>query len=138
MEGQMDTFVTERITNEWDYFLARVSAKKFADRLGFGEVDKSKIVLSAAELSKNILVHAEKGVISFEAITGADKVGIKISATDEGPGIDNIDRALEDGYSTANSLGYGLPSVKRLMDELAIDSEQGKGTKITAIKWLNK
>ncbi|WP_070121352.1 anti-sigma regulatory factor [Bacillus marinisedimentorum] len=134
----MDSFVTEKITNEWDYFLARVSAKKFADRLGFCDVNKSKIILSAAELSKNILVHAEKGEISFETITEPGKKGIKISAFDQGPGIENIDQALQDGFSTANSLGYGLPSVKRMMDEVTIDSEKGRGTKIVAVKWLKK
>jgi len=64
---------------------------------------------------------------------GGDDVGV---ASDHGPGIADVGLAMQDGFSTADSLGLGLPGTRRLMDEFEIVSSPGAGTVVTAIKWL--
>lgn len=125
-----------KITNEWDVILIRMMVRKFADSLGFNVIETSKMEIVASELARNIINYAGDGEIHLQKVSMPNKKGLTIIAIDEGNGIENIEKALTDGFSTSNSLGYGLPSVKRLMDELDIKSEIGKGTKIYTVKWL--
>lgn len=87
-------------------------------------------------MARNIYLYADKGEICIEYIKDLGRVGIRIIAKDQGPGIQDIRKVMEDGFTTSGGLGAGLPGVKRLMDEFAINSEVNKGTEITAIKWL--
>ncbi|MBB6451032.1 serine/threonine-protein kinase RsbT [Geomicrobium halophilum] len=97
-------------------------------------MDATKITTAVSELARNILVYAAVGKIGLETLN--QKTGIKISAVDHGPGIENIQQTLEDHYTTSGSLGAGLPGVKRLMDEFTIDSVVGEGTTVCTTKWL--
>jgi serine/threonine-protein kinase RsbT len=94
------------------------------------------ISTAAAELSTNILRYAGKGELFLRIVGDTDRVGIEILAVDKGPGIYDVKKALEDSYTTTKgSLGLGLPSVRRIMDDFEIESSPVEGTRITARKW---
>jgi serine/threonine-protein kinase RsbT len=123
------------INNEMDIVLARQTGRKVSKELDFSLVDQSRITTSISELARNIYKYALPGKIIIEAIIKENKNGIKVIAVDEGPGIPDIKKALEDGYTTSGGLGAGVPGVKRLMDEFEIYSAVGEGTKIIVKKW---
>ena len=129
-----------KIENEYDIILARQTARKVSQRIGFDEVDQTKVDISISELANNILSYAKKGTITIRRITirGIRKrlnEGIEIICADEGPGIADIPLAMQDGYSSRRSLGLGLPGTQRLMDEFDIQSKPGEGTRVTIRKW---
>lgn len=125
------------IQNEWDIVGARQLGREMAKDVGFSAVDQARIATAISELARNIYLYAEQGSIKFEIVqTEHHKAGLCLMAEDDGPGISDISEVLKDGFSTSGGLGAGLPGVRRLMDEFEIHSEVGKGTKITAIKWL--
>ena len=93
------------------------------------------IATAISELARNIVLYAGRGEIHLEIIEDGDKQGVQVIAADSGPGISNVEQAMQDGYSTSGSLGLGLPGVRRLMDEMKIQSEVGKGTTVRARKW---
>ncbi|WP_188207793.1 anti-sigma regulatory factor [Alkalibacillus aidingensis] len=125
------------IKKEWDIVGARQAGRKIAIDLGFGSVDQARITTAISELARNIYLYAKHGEITFEKVYGVRKVGIKIIASDRGPGIREISSVMKDGYSTSGGLGAGLPGVKRLMDEFDIQSDD-HGTKVTVIKWARQ
>lgn len=125
-----------KIMTEWDIVAARQLGRKVAKELGFGTVDQARITTAISELARNIYLYAGKGQICIEEINEMGKRGLKLTASDEGPGISDIKKVMEDGYSTSGGLGAGLPGVKRLMDDFQLKSNPGKGTDIHAVKWL--
>ncbi len=112
------------------------STRKMLKSMGFDEVRQYLIASAVSELSTNIIRYADKGTIRLNQIRNGDTTGIEIIARDEGPGIADITEALTENYSSGKGLGLGLPSVKRIMDEFDIQSVQGKGTRIRAVKWI--
>ena len=125
-----------RVAKEYDIPETRRKAGSLAEALGFRKILVFYIMTSVSELANNLFFHTEKGgTISFAPVRRTGNTGIEIIAEDQGPGIADIDLAMKDGFSTNRGLGGGLPGVKRLMDELDIQSEVGKGTRITARKW---
>ncbi len=129
-----ETCVT--IQREWDIVGARQLGRDIAKEIGFGTVDQARIATAISELARNIYLYADEGKVCFEKINRIDQKGICIIAIDTGPGIDDVSRVMEDGYSTSGGLGAGLPGVKRLMDEFDMKSDSGKGTNVKAIKYL--
>lgn len=125
-----------KVQDEWDIVNARQMGRELAKELGFGTVDQARITTAVSELARNIYLYAPGGDICIEAIEEPGRIGLKMSAKDEGPGIEDISRAMEDGYTTSGGLGAGLPGVKRLMDEFTIRSERNEGTEIITKKWL--
>ncbi len=124
------------IKHEADIVTARQQGRALASQLGFSSIDQTFIATAISEVARNIIVHARSGEISLRTVQGNDgKPGIVIVARDEGPGIPDVVRAMQNGYSTINSLGLGLPGAKRMMDEFEIVSEVGKGTTIMMKKW---
>ncbi|SEN82145.1 serine/threonine-protein kinase RsbT [Amphibacillus marinus] len=132
----MDFKPCVNINKELDIVGARQLGRTRAKELGFGTVDQARIATAISELARNIYLYAGKGKVCFEVIDQLDKQGLKVVASDEGPGIRDISQVMQDGYSTSGGLGAGLPGVKRLMDHFEIHSEWGKGTEIQAIKWV--
>jgi serine/threonine-protein kinase RsbT len=106
-----------------------------AQSVGFNLADAEEVVLSVSELATNLLRYAQEGSIILDAIEESHRRGIRIESHDTGPGIENVERALQDGYSTRDSLGSGIASVRRLMDDFQIESE-ASGTLIVAQKWI--
>jgi serine/threonine-protein kinase RsbT len=124
------------IYTEWDIVAARQLGRNEAKSIGFGTVDQARITTAISELARNIYLYAGKGTIKIERIYKNKQYGITIIASDEGPGIADLRKVMNDGFSTSGGLGAGMPGVRRLMDEFNVQSEQGVGTTITAVKWL--
>jgi serine/threonine-protein kinase RsbT len=124
------------IKSDEDILAARQEGRELAVSLGFGPSDLAVIATSISELARNLLLYARNGCIICWAIEREPKTGIVIQATDEGPGIPDVEVVLKDGYSTSGGLGLGLPGVRRMMDEFAIVSHKGRGTTVTTIKWM--
>ena len=126
------------IQNETDIIKARKIARELAKEIGFGVTDITRIITAVSELARNVVNYANHGKMKSNRINSSinSKDGIEFIFNDEGPGIPNIELALKEGYSTGNGLGMGLPGVKRLMDEMEVSSEIGKGTLVIIRKWL--
>jgi anti-sigma regulatory factor (Ser/Thr protein kinase) len=112
--------------------------RELAAAIGFDEIDRTRIEIVILELTRNILAHAGRGELRLELVESAARRGLAVEARDSGPGIADLDMAMRDGYSTANTLGAGLPGVRRLMDTFEIASEVGVGTRVRAIKWFDQ
>lgn len=118
-----------------DVVIARQRVRQWATELRFSLVDQTKLVTAASELARNALDHGHGGQMIMEVVNGLGKTGLKLTFEDEGPGIPDIDAALKDGFTTGNGMGLGLGGSKRLVNEFHIQSEIGKGTKITVTRW---
>ena len=118
-----------------DVLLARQRARELAKSLRFSGSELTLIATAISEVARNIVTYAKRGQIVLRLVSQGRRRGIQVVAQDEGPGIADIARAMEDGYSTSSSLGLGLPGSKRLMDEFDIVSALGKGTTVTMTKW---
>ncbi|OBG35527.1 serine/threonine protein kinase [Mycobacterium alsense] len=119
-----------------DIVAARKAGHQLALDLGFSLTDVTMIATAISEIARNITSYAGRGAVQ---VTVADREGRKalvVRAEDEGPGIVDIERAMEDGYSTGRGLGMGLPGARRLMDRLVVDSTPGRGTIIEMWKWV--
>ncbi len=123
------------IEREIDIVTARQAGRQLAARAGFSSTDQTLIATAISEVARNIVVYALRGEVVVTEIADGQRVGIEVIARDAGPGIENIELAMRDGYSTKQSLGLGLPGARRLMDELRLESELGKGTTVTMRKW---
>jgi len=125
------------IRSEEDIVAARKVARHAAEALGFGITDVTRIVTSTSALARNIFLYAGSGIMQWRRLevgTG----GIELKFEDNGPGIADIKQAMEGGRSTRSGLGGGLLGVQRLMDEMDINSQVGKGTIVTIRKWLKR
>ena len=118
-----------------DIVTARQKGRELARELGFTSTDLALIATAISELARNIILYANSGEIVLGVTENGSRRGIKVMARDDGPGIPDIERALEEGFSTSRSLGLGLSGVRRLMDEFDIISEVGRGTTVTVKKW---
>ena len=125
------------INTEWDIVAARQLGRNEAKSTGFGTVDQARITTAISELARNIYLYAGKGRIEIQPIQVGQKTGLLIIASDEGPGIPDLQKVMQDGYTTSGGLGAGMPGVKRLMDDFNVETEVGVGTTITATKWLH-
>ena len=125
------------VTREQDVVPFRNRVKEYAVKIKMGLVNQTKLITAASELVRNMLRYGNGGNILIEVISRGRDSGIRLTFLDQGPGIADISMALKDGYSTGKSLGLGLPGAKRLVNDFAIQSEIGKGTTVTIIKWSN-
>ena len=124
------------ITSDADIVIARQQGRFLAERLGFAATDQTLIATAISEVARNIIKFAKRGEVILSPSSKSPLHGIVVTARDQGPGIADIQLAMLDGYSTGNGLGMGLPGCKRLMDELEIKSEEGKGTIVIMKKWV--
>lgn len=123
------------IRNEGDIVLVRRTAREAATRAGFGPTDVTRIVTASSELARNIFKYATQGTMCWRMIAQGQRAGLELEFKDQGPGIADVQLALEEGYSTSGGLGMGLPGAKRLVDELEVRSIVGQGTVVTLKKW---
>ncbi len=123
------------IDSDTDIVTARQKGREMASRLGFASTDSTLIATAISELARNIVLYARQGEIILSIAEEGTLRGINVMARDEGPGIPDIDRALEEGFSTSRSFGMGLSGVRRLVDEFKIVSEVGSGTTVSIKKW---
>ena len=124
-----------QIKSEQDVILFRNRLREWAQKIQMGVVNQTKLITAASELVRNILAYAGKGQATIEVVSDRLQTGIKVIFKDSGPGIADITKAMEDGYSTGKSLGLGLPGAKRLVNYFDIQSKLGHGTTVTIIRW---
>jgi serine/threonine-protein kinase RsbT len=131
------------VTNEFvvdvnhpdDIVTARQAGHELARRLGFSLTDVTMIATAISEIARNITSYAGKGEVRVGVQYRDGRRALVVRAEDDGPGIDDVERALEDGYSTGSGLGLGLPGARRLMDRLVVESVPGEGTVVEMWKW---
>jgi serine/threonine-protein kinase RsbT len=125
------------VKNEQGIVSARQVARQYAVQLGFGAIDQSRIATAVSELTRNVVRYAtdSSGTVTIGEISDGSRTGIEIVVADEGPGISDLESAMEVGYSSGKGMGLGLSGTKRLMDEMTMQSTPGRGTIVTIRKW---
>lgn len=123
------------IRTDMDIVTAREQGRALAEKIGFSQVERTVIATAISEIARNIVEHAKSGEMILTEVQHGSRHGIQITARDEGPGIPDVARAMQDEYSTGKGLGLGLPGSKRLMDEFDVQSLAGHGTIVTMKKW---
>ena len=124
------------VNNSDDIVTARQAGHELARQLGFSLTDVTMIATAISEIARNITSYAGSGAIRVAIADRDGRRALVVRAEDEGPGIVDVERALEDGYSTGRGLGLGLPGARRLMDRLIVESSPGKGTVVEMWKWI--
>jgi RNA polymerase sigma factor (sigma-70 family) len=125
------------VTADCDVVTARQKGREIATRAGFPPTDLTLVATAISEIARNIVKFARRGELTIALVTDDGRTGVTIIARDSGPGIPDVGRALQDGYSTYRGLGLGLGGARRLMDEFEIVSEVGTGTTVTMTKWCD-
>ena len=126
---------THEINASEDIVLVRQAVRRRAVDLGFNLVDQTKIVTASSELARNTLDYGGGGKVIVETVRNGVRNGVRLTFCDEGPGISDIDQALKDGFTTGNGMGLGLGGARRLSHEFQIQSELGRGTRVTILRW---
>jgi len=124
-----------RIDKEADIVAVRQRVRELAKEYRFDQFEVAAVTTAASELSRNVWVHAQRGIARISVLHKANRVGLELQFVDNGPGIADLNRALAGGFSTSKSLGLGLSGTKRLVDEFNIDTGPGRGTKVLIRKW---
>jgi serine/threonine-protein kinase RsbT len=130
------TEVVVQVERELDVVGARQKGRELAASIGFSSTDQTLLATAISEVARNIVSYAGKGTVLLSAIEEGGRRGLLIVADDHGPGIENVELAMRDGYSTGKSLGLGLPGAKRIVDVFELHSTKGRGTTVTMKKWL--
>lgn len=123
------------LASDMDVVAARRVVRDWASDIGLAIVDLTKVVTAASELARNAIVHGGGGVMCLQVVRQASRQGIRISFTDQGSGIPDVESAMRDGYSTGRGMGIGLPGAKRLVNEFALSSTPAEGTCVTIVRW---
>lgn len=122
------------VATESDIVIVRRRVREVAVQTGLSLVDQTKLVTAASELARNTVIYGGGGSVQLESLNGP-RLGVRLTFSDNGPGIPDIDLALRDGFTTGSGLGLGLGGAKRLASEFEIDSVKGKGTRVAVIRW---
>jgi serine/threonine-protein kinase RsbT len=124
------------IESDADVVAARQRARELAADLELSSTDQTLLATAISEVARNITHYARRGEVFVSVVSDDDgRRGIRVVARDDGPGIVDVERALQDGFTTGGGLGLGLPGARRLVDEFSIESTPGKGTTVTLVKW---
>ena len=125
-----------RSQNEFDVARAIMQTRELCIDLGFDQSRSQMVATAVSELARNIIKYASRGEVILRSVSRGASAGVEAVAQDHGPGIEDLEQALQDHFSSSGTLGLGLPGVKRMMDEFDIESEVGRGTRVTIRKWL--
>jgi serine/threonine-protein kinase RsbT len=123
------------IRTDADVVTARQEARSMGAGLGFSSTDLTLLATAISEVARNITAYAGEGEVALRVVYDPGREGIEVVASDAGPGIEDVELAMQDGFTTGTGLGLGLPGARRLVDEFAIDSAPGRGTTVTLVKW---
>jgi len=130
----VDRFV-QPIQSSEDVVRVRQITRERAVAQGFSLVDQTKLVTAASELARNTLEYGGGGEVTVETLNDGGRKGVRLTFSDKGPGIENVELALKDGYTTGNGLGLGLSGAKRLSNEFELHSKPGEGTRVMIARW---
>jgi serine/threonine-protein kinase RsbT len=114
----------------------RQTARAWAVAIGFSLVDQTKIVTATSELARNTIEHGHGGTVRLRSLVNGARKGLRLDFVDQGPGIANIELALRDGYTTGTGLGLGLSGSRRLVNEFEVESQVGRGTRVSVTRWV--
>jgi serine/threonine-protein kinase RsbT len=120
-----------------DVVKVRQLVRQWTISLGFSLVDRTKMVTAASELARNAWEHGGGGTVTLESLNNESRRGLRLTFSDQGAGIADVEQALKDGYTTGGGMGLGLGGAKRLVNEFKIDSAPGQGTKVMIVRWRN-
>jgi serine/threonine-protein kinase RsbT len=124
------------ITTDADVVTARQRARSMGGELGFTSTDLTLLATAISEVARNITAYAGEGEVQLRVVRGTNgRQGIEVVASDNGPGIANVELALQDGYTTGGGLGLGLPGARRLVDDFELQTAPGEGTTVRLVKW---
>jgi serine/threonine-protein kinase RsbT len=126
------------VSSDLDIIKARQKGRDLAAWADFAVVDQTLIATAISEIARNIVTYARRGTIVLRIEEESDRLGLVVIACDQGPGIRDVTQALRDHYTTSHGFGMGLPGARRVMDDFAIESKLGEGTRITMKKWRTK
>jgi len=126
---------TREIRTSEDVVAVRQAVRREAVAVGFNLVDQTKIVTASSELARNTLDYGGGGTVAIETVLNGVRRGVRLIFEDQGPGIANIELALKDGFSSGSGMGLGLGGAKRLSHEFEIESELGRGTRVSIVRW---
>lgn len=126
---------TQEVRVAEDVVRVRQAVRKRAIALGFNLVDQTKIVTAASEIARNTIDYGGGGTLTMDALRAGIRKGLRLVFADKGPGIADIAKVLQDGYTTGTGLGLGLSGAKRLSSEFDIQSKPGEGTTVTLVRW---
>ena len=128
---------TASIRSSDDIDRVRRVVREWAVSLGFSLVDQTKVVTAASELARNVIDYGGGGDFRIEALNNDTRRGLRLTFSDEGPGIVDLEQAMKDGFTTGGGLGLGLGGAKRLVNEFMVDSKPGRGTTVVVVRWKN-
>jgi len=123
------------IRTDADVVTARQEARTMGASLGFTSTDLTLLATAISEVARNITTYAGMGQVALRVVRQGAREGIEVVASDDGPGIADVELAMRDGYTTGNGLGLGLPGTRRLVDDFELATEPGVGTTIRLVKW---
>lgn len=124
-----------RLASGEDVLFVRQTVRRWAIELGFSLVDQTKLITAASEIGRNTVIYGGGGTASVESLFENGRRGLRLTFEDQGPGIADVAQAMRDGFTTSGGLGLGLGGAKRLSNEFSIQSEPGKGTRISIARW---
>jgi serine/threonine-protein kinase RsbT len=126
---------TRPVRSPEDVVLVRQAVRALATRLGFGLVDQTKIVTAASELARNTVDYGGGGTVRLQTLADGERVGLRLTFEDKGPGIEDLELVMKDGYTSSGGLGLGLGGARRLSNEFEIVSRPGEGTRVSIARW---
>jgi serine/threonine-protein kinase RsbT len=124
------------IRTDADVVTARQEARTMGAGLGFSSTDLTLLATAISEVARNITTYAGEGQVTLRVLDQDGRRGIEVLAADEGPGIENVELAMQDGFTTGNGLGLGLPGTRRLVDDFELQTRPGAGTTVRLVKWI--
>ncbi|MEU6061769.1 anti-sigma regulatory factor [Streptomyces sp. NPDC047097] len=124
--------------SEEDLLTLRHAVRAATVEAGFGLVDQTRIVTAISELARNAYVYGGGGTVRIEPVASGTRRGLRLTVSDEGPGIADLERCLTDGYTTGSGLGHGLGGARRLMHEFGVRSAPGQGTTVVVARWKDR
>jgi serine/threonine-protein kinase RsbT len=123
------------IESDADVVTARQRARALAVGLDMPTTDQTLLATAISEIARNITAYAVRGEVLLDVVQDGGRRGVRVVASDDGPGIEDLEKALQDGYTTGGGLGLGLPGARRLVDDFEIETAPGEGTRVTLVKW---
>lgn len=126
---------TMPVRTEQDIVMARQAVRKLSQELAFSLVDQTKIVTAASELARNAVIYGGGGEMLWEVVREGARTGLRLTFSDRGPGIPDLNLAMKDGWTSGRGLGMGLSGTRRLVNEFHLESKVGEGTRVTIARW---